>query len=160
MKNPKADDLTIFSKRLSESNLIAALRFLNDRTPHRFTAVYRFDQDVLRNVAMIDKWETQVEQGADVLMADAYCAHLRATGEPLQVADGPSDPRVPWMSGSSIVSYCGAVISDDQGERWGALCHFDSETCESKESDMPLLVAAASLIYRSASPEAAPSTNL
>ena len=147
---PHASDLAAFSRALREDGLHAALLFLNARTPHRYTGVFRFDGDMLRNVALVDKWDSDLTHGADVPLAEAYCAHLHRTGEPLQVAHGPSDARVPWMAGSAIVSYCGAVITTPGGEPWGALCHFDLSRCEAKESDMPLLVAAAARIHRAA----------
>lgn len=148
---PLSADLASFRDSLAKHGLRGALRHLNARTPHRFTGVFRFDGDTLRSVALVDKWDPAVLRGADAPLAQAYCAHLRETGEPLAVDDGDRDPRTPWMAGSGIPSYCGAVIRDDQGEPWGALCHFDTGRCESKNSDMPLLVAAAALIYRAAS---------
>jgi hypothetical protein len=156
---PHAADLAEFEQRLRDSGVHGAIRFLNSRTPHRFTGVYRFDGDMLRNVALIDKWLPSVETGDDVPLGEAFCAHLHATGEPLEVVHGPTDSRVPWMSGSPIVSYCGSVICDEDGERWGALCHFDTSACESKSSDMPLLAAAASMIYRAASARPATRTS-
>jgi hypothetical protein len=31
------------------------MRWLNDRVPYRFTAIFAFDVDVLRNICLIDK---------------------------------------------------------------------------------------------------------
>lgn len=144
---PHEPDVQDFSTTLLNDGLLAALRFLNNRTPHRHTGVFRFDGDMLRNVALVDKWDAAVNHGEDVPIAAAYCAHLHATGEPLEVADGATDHRVPWMSTGAIVSYCGAVIFNLNGQPWGALCHFDVARCDAKDSDMPLLVAAAKLIH-------------
>ena len=135
---------------LRERGLRGALWFLNARTPHRFTGVFRFDGAMLRSVALVDKWDPLVEVGEDVPIASAYCAHLRRTGQPLEVQHGPSDARTPWMSESAVLSYCGAPILDGKGEPWGAICHFDNSRCESKYSDMPLLLAAAIVLYRPA----------
>lgn len=140
-------DFDALARELSLGGLRGALAFLNRRTPHRYTGVFRFDGDMLRNVALVDKWDSSVLKGDDVPIATAYCAHLQRTGLPLEVEDGDADPRVPWMHGSPIVSYCGAVIKDPQGEPWGALCHFDSARCDSRASDMPLLLAAATVLY-------------
>ena len=140
-----------FRETLERGGLQPALRLLNGRTPHRFTGVFRFDGDMLRNVVLVDKWEPEVVRGADVPLAQAYCAHLHRSGGAVEVRDGAADARFPWMQQSPIVSYCGAVILDDDGGHWGALCHFDMSRCESKKSDLPLLEAAAGLIYRLAS---------
>lgn len=143
-------DLAAFRKRHAEGGLREGLRFLNARTSHRYTGVFRFDGEILRSVGMVDKWDTTVESGLDVPLATAYCAHLRQTGEPLLIEDGARDPRVPWMAGGPIASYCGALIRDGGGEPWGALCHFDEQPCEAKNSDMPLIAAAAAAFHESA----------
>lgn len=148
---PLASDLDAFREALSAGGLRGALAFLNARTPHRFSGIFRFDGDMLRSVALFDKWDPQVRVGTDLPVADAYCAHLRGTGENLEVADGALDPRVPWMAGSPVVSYCGALIHDRNHAPWGALCHFDTAPCQAKASDMPLLTAAAALIHGAAS---------
>lgn len=145
-----AQDLAAFTDLLERDGLRVALLFLTRRTPHRYTGVFRFDGDMLRNVALLDKWDARVLHGDDVPLEAAYCAHLQRTGEPLEVEDGGTDARVPWMHGSPIVSYCGSVILDRQGTPWGALCHFDAARCDAKNSDMPLLVAAAGLIFEDA----------
>lgn len=150
---PLARDLEAFKRCLRQDGLRGALTHLNLRTPHRFTGVFRFDGDTLRSVALVDKWDANVERGEDAPVARAYCAHLRSTGQPLGVEDGDIDPRTPWMRGSGIASYCGAVIRNKLGAPWGALCHYDAGRCESKDSDMPLLVAAAALLYEVASHE-------
>jgi hypothetical protein len=144
---PLARDLEELEATLQERGLRGALWFLNARTPHRFTGVFRFDGEMLRSVALVDKWDPLVELGEDVPVASAYCAHLRGTGQPLEVEHGPSDARTPWMSDSAVLSYCGAPILDDKGTPWGAICHFDTSRCEAKNSDMPLLFAAAVVLF-------------
>lgn len=143
-------DLHGFLEALRDGGLRSALLFLNKRTPHRYTGVFRFDADMLRNVALVDKWDPAVIRGEDVPLAAAYCAHLHRTGEPLEVHDGNSDARVPWMAGNPIVSYCGAVVEDEFGRPWGALCHFDSAPCDAKTSDLPFILAAAKMLYEPA----------
>lgn len=143
-------DVEAFAQSLHRHGLRAGLQFLNGRTPHRYTGVFRFDGDMLRNVALVDKWDVGVEHGEDLPLAAAYCAHLHRTGEPLEVENGAEDERVPWMRGSAVVSYCGSVILDSAGAPWGALCHFDTARCDAKNSDMPLMVAAARMIFEDA----------
>jgi hypothetical protein len=140
-------DLSKFADRLRDEGMFGALKFLNGRTSHRYTGVFRFDGDMLRNVALVDRWESAVTSGEDVPLARAYCAHLASHGGTLDVEHGPTDARVPWMADSAILSYCGAVINAPDGTRWGALCHFDTSRCESNDNEVPLLDAAAHLIY-------------
>lgn len=143
-------EIQAFEAALRERGLRGALWFLNARTPHRFTGIFRFDGEMLRSVALVDKWDPLVELGEDLPVASAYCAHLRDAGKPLEVEHGPSDAGVPWMASSPVVSYCGAPIHDESGKPWGALCHFDNARCDAKNSAMPLLIAAAAMIHRAA----------
>lgn len=148
---PLASDLAAFVDALRSGGLRGALAFLNARTPHRFSGIFRFDGDMLRSVALFDKWDPEVKAGEDLPIADAYCAHLRGTGENIEVSDGRLDARVQWMSASPVVSYCGALIHDANHAPWGALCHFDTAPCQAKSSDMPLLTVAAALLHGAAS---------
>ncbi len=125
----------------------AALRYLNSRTPHRFTGVYRYDGEMLRNMALFDRSEPEAQRGNDIPMADAYCANVGRNREPLEFADAEGDGRFPYLPGSPVVSYCGVLISSPDGAPYGTLCHYDVRRCETHTSDIPLLKAAAPLIY-------------
>jgi hypothetical protein len=141
-----SDDLLAFRDRLQREGLTGALAFLNARTPHRFTGVFRFDGDTLRNVALVDKWDA-VEQLGDAPISATFCGCARSDGVGLEVLDGRHDPRFPHMADNAVVSYCGAVIKSPDGEPFGTICHYDLQPCQTRTSDMPLLVAAAALLY-------------
>ncbi|MEJ5988535.1 hypothetical protein WG902_00950 [Ramlibacter sp. PS3R-8] len=127
--------------------LPSALRYLNGRTPHRFTGVYRFDGELLRNMALFDRFEPELQRGSDVPMADAYCANVGRSRQPLEFADAQGDGRFPYLSGSPVVCYSGVLISSPAGVPYGTLCHYDVQHCETRTSDIPLLQAAAPFIY-------------
>ncbi|MES2052201.1 MAG: hypothetical protein V4455_09595, partial [Pseudomonadota bacterium] len=46
---------------LQKQGLKAGLAFLNDRVPHRFTAIYRLDNMMLRRVELVDKGGSPLE---------------------------------------------------------------------------------------------------
>jgi GAF domain-containing protein len=142
-----AGDFTAFRSRLQRRGLHEALGFLNGRTPHRFTGVFRFDGAMLRSVSLVDKWDPQVRRGQDIPLAQAYCAVLHDNGDALEVLDSRTDGRFPHMEHSPIASYCGALIRDGAGEPWGALCHYDLQPCQTRSSEMALLQAAATAVY-------------
>jgi hypothetical protein len=125
----------------------AALRYLNSRTPHRFTGVYRYDGETLRNMALFDRSEPDKQRGIDIPMADAYCTNVGRNREPLEFADAKGDGRFPYLPGSPVVCYSGVLISSPEREPYGTLCHYDIRRCETRTSDVPLLIAAAPLIY-------------
>jgi hypothetical protein len=141
-----APDLAEFRAALS-SGLSSALRYLNSRTPHRFTGVYRYDGDMLRNMALFDRSEPEKQRGIDISMADAYCANVGRNREPLEFADAKGDGRFAYLPGSPVVCYSGVLISSPEGVPYGTLCHYDILRCETRTSDIPLLMAAAPLIF-------------
>ncbi len=139
--------LTDLSDALERGGVPAALRFLNARTPHRFTGVYRYDGDTLRNEYLFDRSAPEATRGEDVAMVDAYCATVGQQRKTLEFADIRTDGRLAVKPGSPVISYCGALIRTDQDQPYGTLCHFDVLPCEQRSSDIPLLEGAAPLIY-------------
>lgn len=146
MQHDTSPDLTEFRVALCDGTH-AALRYLNSRTPHRYTGVYRYHGEMLHNMVLFDRFEPEKQRGIDIPMADAYCANVGRNREPLEFADAKRDGRFPYLPGSPVVSYSGVLISSPAGVPYGTLCHYDVLPCETRTSDIPLLKAAAPLIY-------------
>lgn len=140
-------ELIEFTNLLDNSGLHEALRFLNGRTPHRYTGVYRFDGSMLRNEYLFDRYFPDILRGDDAPMTETYCSVVGHTQQPLEIADARSDERVSFIN-SPVVSYCGVLVRDDKDEPFGTLCHFDINRCQPRLSDIPLLEAAAPLVFR------------
>jgi hypothetical protein len=136
---------------LSAGGLHEVLRFLNDRTPHRYTGVYRYDGDVLRNVCLFDRFEPQTLRGDDIALEDAYCSIVKKTGNVVEFSDARTDGRIPYKPQSPVISYCGVLLRDPDGKAFGALCHFDTAPCQPRIDDVPLLEAAGPLLVAAAS---------
>lgn len=134
--------------RLQESGLHGALEFLNSRTPHRFTGVYRYDGDMLRNEALYDRFSPDALRGDDVPMPLAYCALVGERGEGLVFADGREDPNVSGKVDTAVISYCGALMRDESGRPYGTVCHFDLDRCQPNVSELERLDEVTPLIYR------------
>lgn len=134
------------------------LRFLNARTPHRYTAIYRYDGDMLRNVALYDQFAPSVCKGDDVELNDAYCSVVGQRKSGVEFADIRDDDSIPTKPNSDVVSYCGALITDDHGEPFGTLCHFDTRPSRTRLSELPILEAIAPLIYTALEGGDAPSS--
>lgn len=124
-----------------------ALEYLNSRTPHRYTGVFRFDGDMLRNELLFDRYQATVRQGSDVPLAVTYCALVGRQEAPLQILDATSDPQAAGVD-TSVISYCGVLIRDVHGKAYGTLCHYDLQRCQERTTDLPLLEAAATLLYQ------------
>src|ERR1700694_1454517 len=54
-----------FKTILKTEGLRAAMRWLNDRVPYRFTAIFAFDGDILRNICLIDKENQSITNCSD-----------------------------------------------------------------------------------------------
>ena len=139
-------DLLEFQSALESFGLGGALRFLNARTPHRYTGIYRFDGDMLRNECLFDRYDPRVAHGDDVPMEAAYCALVGESEAPLEFVDARLDGRFSPREGSPVISYCGVVIKDSGGAPFGTLCHYDTHPCQKRISDIPLLEAVAPML--------------
>ena len=125
----------------------AVLQFLNGRTAHRFTGLYRFDDDVLRNVALHDRADPATRVGADALRRETYCGIVGATEQPFFTVHAGEDPRlIEHAARASVVSYCGALVRSVDGTPVGTLCHFDLRSQPVPADEIPLLEAIAPLL--------------
>lgn len=138
-------ELQEFSTLLQAQGVHAALEYLNRRTPHRYTGIFRFDGDTLRNEALFDRYQPDLKRGDDVPMAVTYCSLVGREQAPLEILDAASDPRAQEIQ-TPVISYCGVLIRDDEGNPFGSLCHYDTQRCQVRTTDMPLLEAAGALL--------------
>ncbi|MCC3158780.1 hypothetical protein LJ737_16165 [Hymenobacter sp. 15J16-1T3B] len=137
-----------FSAVLTQQGVAAALKYLNNRTPHRYTGIFRFDGDTLRSEALYDRFDPNVAKGADVPMRVTYCSLVGRQQAPLEINDAATDERVRGVVETPVVSYCGVLIRDAAGRAFGTLCHYDMQRCQERTSDVPLLEAAGQLLYQ------------
>ncbi|WP_133274357.1 GAF domain-containing protein [Hymenobacter radiodurans] len=137
-----------FSTVLHQQGAHAALKYLNGRTPHRYTGVFRFDGDKLRNEVLYDRYEPNVQQGEDAPMEATYCSLVGRQQAPLEINDAATDSRVKGLIDTPVVSYCGVLIRDAQGTAFGTLCHYDMQRCQERTTDLPLLETAATLLHK------------
>ncbi len=144
-----ADNLAELTRILDAEGLHAALTFLNGRTPHRFTGIYRFDGDILRNVHLVDVYTPEVRRGDDAAMDATYCSLVKAEDAPFATPDARTDERLQTHPArDSVISYCGVLLRDAAGVPYGTLCHFDLQPCEVPHGEMPLMEAAAPHLMR------------
>ncbi|GAC1537810.1 MAG: hypothetical protein NVS2B4_17900 [Ramlibacter sp.] len=134
---------TTLAHVLTRDGLHSALKLLNGRTAFRFTGVYSFDGDILRNVGLFDRWAPDRLEGADAPIGQTFCAITAKLNDALVVSDGRRDPRHPWMQGNSVVSYCGVPIRAESGQAIGTLCHFDDQPCQSQGAEASFLLCVA-----------------
>ena len=146
-ENPMQEEIAEFTALLNQRGVHEALGYLNHRTPHRYTGVYRFDRDMLRSEVLFDRKMEDVRLGADAPMGATYCSLVGRTEAPVQILDAAVDPQALGID-TPVISYYGALIRDDKGKAFGTLCHYDVQRCQERTTDQPLLNAAAQLLYQ------------
>jgi GAF domain-containing protein len=141
---------------LAECGLHAGLRYLNARTRHRFTGVYRFDPPMLRNLCLFDRENPTLRFGGDTPMRETYCSLVGAKVSPFATPDAAADGRLlDHPARLSVLAYCGVPLVDDQGSCFGSLCHFDVRPRLVPADEVPLLERAAPLVLRACGAAAA-----
>jgi len=118
---------TKFKMALEADGLWAAMRWLNDRVPYRFTAIFAFDGDMLRNICLIDKQNQNITKCSDQPITESYCMYIHRSGERFSVAEASLDGRVALHpKRQSVQCYYGIPLFDSERKTLGTVCHFDS----------------------------------
>ena len=135
---------------LAERGLHAALQFLNGRTRHRFTGVYRADPPVLRNIALFDRENPTLHLSGDINpLRETYCSVTSEMCAPFATSDAGRDERlVDHPARGTVLSYCGVPLLLADGRAYGTLCHFDLRPRIIPTGELPLLTRVAPLILR------------
>lgn len=141
---------------LHSDGLHAALRFLNSRTPHRYTGIFLFDPPVLRNHTLADSWNAEPEPMAAAPLEATFCGYVGSTGSSFRSDDTHHDQRLTTavLRENAVRSYCGVLLSDAAGEPFGTLCHFDTKPCGAASQELELLSSLAPLIVPEVSRQA------
>lgn len=122
---------------LNTQGLTAALKFMNARVPHRFTAVYQLSDAYLRRLGYVDKDGGLGPESAKVPFKDSFC-ELAVSKGLLLVTDSTADVRLPQLPNPFMIgSYVGLPLSIEPGMLYGTFCHYD--TCSHPLSDDELL---------------------
>lgn len=135
---------------LQQRGLDGALAFLNARTRHRFTGVYRFASPMLVNVALFDRENPTLRARGDIHLLNAtYCQIVHDVGRPFVTTDARRDERlVAHPARERIVSYCGVPLSGPDDTLYGVLCHHDPRPRIARQSEIRFLESIAPLLYQ------------
>ena len=129
---------------LADSGLHAGLAFLNQRVPHRFTAVYRLQDARLNNREIVDKQGAVVPDALlSVPFENSFCQFVLRDGGFVTAQSG-EDLRLsghPYQG--VLLSYVGLPLSSEQGGLVGTLCHFDFDAYGVQDAEFAFLQRAA-----------------
>lgn len=141
--------VTRFRQLLVAEGLLPAMRFANEQSRHRFTAIYRFDGPALRNVLLVDKADASVDTTPDLPVLESYCIYVRDASARFLTEDSPHDARTTGHAKREVVqSYCGIPIMAMDGTLWGTICHFDYAPVPFAEDEVTLLESLAPMVMR------------
>ena len=139
--------VTRVEEALSRGELRVALKALNAAAGLRYTAVYRFDGETLKSLALFDRDAIGVQIWPDILVRDSYCTFLRRQLV-FVTEDAAHDPAVAGHPKQGVVfSYCGAALRGPDGKPWGSLCHFDLVPHTVSPTDVAVLERVAPAFY-------------
>ena len=138
-----------FEEALSHDGPAEALAYLNRGVAHRYSAIYRFDGDLLRNVLLCDKLE-QVRP--DFLLAvpfkHSFCQFV-LRDQAFRTEDSRQDPRLeghPYQG--VVISYHSVPLVAGNGNLWGTLSHFDMHGHPLPDEEFRLMGQAARVFGR------------
>jgi hypothetical protein len=93
-----------FKTILKTEGLRAAMRWLNDRVPYRFTAIFAFDGDILRNICLIDKENQSITNCSDQPITESYCMYIHQSGERFSVDQASLDAASRFIPSGKVFS--------------------------------------------------------
>jgi len=138
-----------FSSVLASVGPEAAMEYLNRGVPHRYTAIYRFEGELLRNVVMHDK---RGQMRPDYLIAvpfkQSFCQFV-LRDQAFRTDDSACDERLvgsPYRG--VVVSYHSVPILNEHGALWGTMSHFDMRSHPMPDAEFALLQQAAKVLGR------------
>ena len=133
--------LAQFRLAFDSGGLYGALRYLNARTTFRYTAIYRLDGQMMRNIYLYDRQGENPTSLSEVPLGDSFCQFvMRDNG--FNTVNSANDARLLGHPYQGVMnSYFGLPLSRKAGTIYGTLCHFDVEPMMIPDSEILLLEA-------------------
>jgi hypothetical protein len=102
--------------------------YLNSLSPYRYSAVFRFEGGLLRNLCVIDRKQPETKECPEMPVTESYCVYVRDTGGEFGVEHAHMDCRVIGHPKAGLFqSYYGVPLLTDDGQLVGTVCHFDED---------------------------------
>jgi hypothetical protein len=134
-----ADAVVEFRRTLKADGLWAGMRYLNKLSPYRYSAVFRFEGAMLRNVCLVDREQPDVRECPEMPVTESYCVYVQDAGAEFAVEHARMDCRVlGHPKAGCFQSYYGVPLIADDSRLIGTICHFDersSGACAQSQRD-------------------------
>lgn len=141
------NDLNTFTSILMAAGPLAAVSYLNAGVTHRFTAVYRFSGQVLKNVLLFDKRREVIPPFLAVVPFERSFCQFVHRDQVFRTNDSASDRRLqhhPYRG--LIMSYHSVPLLSAQDVLWGTLSHFDMSPMMLSDEEFELMKNSARLL--------------
>lgn len=137
-----------FADRCLKEGLQAAVRQLNKRVPHRFTAIVQLAGAQLRVVSMVDKLkELEPDFSASMPLEASFCQFVLRQGT-FRTDNSETDERLVHHPYRGVIkSYHGAPVADPDGKLLGTACHIDYDAKDLSDSEYEVLKGIATGLY-------------
>ncbi|RYF33371.1 MAG: GAF domain-containing protein [Comamonadaceae bacterium] len=124
---------------LAQHGVLAALGVLNDRTPYRFTGIYKLRGDEMHAMHVFDRTAQQRSWVRAIPLGKSLCQYAIQHGE-FSVTSASTDHRFANHPYDGLVeSYHGLLLVARDGTPYGTLIHFDIASCEIDADEMAFL---------------------
>jgi len=133
--------LAQFHLAFESGGLRGALHYLNARTTFRYTAIYRLEGQMMRNIFLYDRQGENPTSLSEVPLGDSFCQFvLRDNG--FNTVNSADDARLLGHPYQGVInSYFGLPLSRKAGTIYGTFCHFDVQPMLISDSEIALLEA-------------------
>ena len=117
--------LAVLKSELDDGGVMAALKYLNGRIDHRFTAIYKFQGAMQRAVFLYDKLGHSGSRFNAIATSESLGRFITVS-QPFGVTDSATDAFLSEHGHRSLVSsFYGVALSPAGTKPTGSLCHFD-----------------------------------
>ena len=141
------NELNDFEEILRRQGTYAALKFLNQRVSHRFSAIYRLDKNDLEIVELIDKLDdAATAPSSRVPFLQSFCEiAIRDNG--VKTSNSALDKKLDGLPNQGVLlSYVGLPLMQQAGNLYGTLCHYDTTEQVINDDEFAFLQQAAALL--------------
>ena len=112
---------------LASRGIVPALALLNDRTPYRFTAIYKLNGEVMHAAHAFDRDSEYRTWLKVVPLCKSFCQYAIEQGE-FMTTHASTDLRLRHKPHAGLIeSYYGRVLTRECGTPYGTFIHFDLE---------------------------------
>ncbi len=138
--------LAQFQLAFERGGLHGALHYLNARTTFRYTAIYRLDGQMMRNIFLYDRQGENPSSLSEVPLGDSFCQFV-LSDKGFSTVNSTNDARLLGYPYQGVInSYFGLPLSRKAGTIFGTFCHFDALPMVISDSEIALLEAVSTVL--------------